>query len=151
MSYVLREVVNPFLVAAGIEAIQARIGVDLGPLCISRVGVPTGSADQQRNFLTVVSPTANLASKMVENVAGPTDILVGDLVKQNANRSRQHLFVDATPPGWDGIYVGTTRPYPVWRYTEMRHATGDGSQLSPFRPSIFHLLAAGLPPPPPRR
>ena len=50
--YLLTEMINPYLQSVGIAPINARIGIDLVTLLIARLGVPTGSAKHDRNFLT---------------------------------------------------------------------------------------------------
>lgn len=52
--YLLREIVNPYLVGVGLAPVHARIGIDNGRILISRIGVPTGSAEHPRSFLTAV-------------------------------------------------------------------------------------------------
>src|SRR5690606_26617997 len=93
--YVLQNVINPFLIHNGIEEVRARIGIDLGQLIIGRVGLHTGSAKHERNFLVAVGPTANIASK-IQGKAGTDEIWVGDLVKQHARDDRQKFFKDVT-------------------------------------------------------
>jgi hypothetical protein len=54
-------------------------------------------------------------------MAGTNEILVGDLVWRNADPSRRPNFTPATPAmGWTWVYDGTTNPYWVWRYNEVR-------------------------------
>ena len=56
--YVQKVLVNPYLAGLGIPPVAARIGIDLGPLLLARIGVASGTARQQRNFLTAVGPAA---------------------------------------------------------------------------------------------
>jgi class 3 adenylate cyclase len=48
--YTLSTIVNPFLTQLGIPPVNARIGIDMGPLLLARIGVPTGGARLARNF-----------------------------------------------------------------------------------------------------
>lgn len=122
MFYVLENLVNPVLVKVGIAAVRARIGIDFGPVLISRVGVPTGSSKHVRNFLAAVGPAANLACHLQE-MAGTNEIWVGDLIRRNAFDWRQRFFVETTPPGWHWNYVGQPWvPYRLWRYYAVKIA-----------------------------
>jgi adenylate cyclase len=115
--YVLQNVVNPALEAMGIVGIQARIGIDLGNILLARVGVATGSARFDRNFITAVGPAANLASKL-QGMAGTDQIWVGDNIARNAAEWRRPFFVEVTPMDWTWTW---NRPwehirYSVWHY-----------------------------------
>jgi adenylate cyclase len=113
--YVVRDHVNPFLEQRRIEPIEIRVGMDLGTLTIARMGVATGGAALQRNFLTVVSPAANLASKMVEDIADRGDLMIGDLLKNAATFRFGVTYTDVTPRDWEWVYFGNGARYPVWK------------------------------------
>jgi adenylate cyclase len=130
--YVLNDVVNPYLSTQGIARVDAKIGIDLGDLLLARLGVATGSARQDRNFLTAVGPAANLACRLQE-MADANEIRVGDLVRSNATGRGIFDFRVATPSGWPWVYVGLSVPYPVWRFEGRRHG-----------PLLEALLAARL-------
>jgi len=118
--FILRGFVNPHLVLRGIAPVNARIGVDFGPLLISKIGVPTGSADHPRNFLTAVGPTANIACRLHEK-AGTNQIWVGDLVYGLAPLRRDSML-PATPQEWPWIYRQSGGRYWVWHFNEIRVA-----------------------------
>lgn len=126
MQYVMREMVTPHLESNGINGLQIRLTADLGPLLLARIGLPKGSADHQRSFLTAVGPCANLASKMAETQCGPDQVLVGDLIKSHAPGFRHAFFANVTPIDWEWTYAGTASRYSIWRYTEGRSDLGDG-------------------------
>ena len=118
--YVLDAIVNPFLQPLGIAPVQARIGLDLGPLLLARIGLPTGAAEQPRSFLTAVGPAANLASKIQQHFADTNQIVVGDLIKQKTSRPPTD-FVNVTPADWTWVhYPERTTPYYIWRFTGVR-------------------------------
>jgi class 3 adenylate cyclase len=117
--YVLREVVNPFLTMNGIAPVDARIGIDHGQILLARIGLPTGGADNQRNFLTAIGPAANIAFRL-QGVAGTNGICVGDGVRQRASPARADHFQAFIPPGWSWVIEGTQQPYWVWKYIEQR-------------------------------
>ena len=130
--YVLRMFVNPYLEAKGVPPVDARIGIDYGKLLISKIGVHSGSADHQRNFLTAVGPTANIACRLQQH-AGTNEIWVGDLVALNAPAWRQQMsFVGATIAGWPWVYVPSGQPYSVWHFTENRAEPIAWGQLMRF-------------------
>lgn len=129
--HVLSNFVNPFLQRLGIPAVDARVGIDIGQLLLARIGVPTGAARHDRNFLTAVGPAANIACRL-QQMAGTNEIFVGDLVFQNARIGRHAEFSVATPPGWDWVHMGTTNPYWVWRFDEVRTVPLEGYFLRRF-------------------
>lgn len=116
MFYVLKTVVNPTLASLGIAPIRARIGIDMGQILISRIGVPNGSSAHERNSLTAVGPAANLACKM-QGMAGENEIWVGDAVRRSARQDRLYLFDCVTPDHWLWNYGGNPNArYHCWRY-----------------------------------
>jgi adenylate cyclase len=117
--YVLKHIVNPHLETVGIEKINARIGIDMGTLLFTRIGLPSGTAKTKRNFLTAVGPCANLASK-IQNMANTNEIWTGDLIKANSRENRQSYFVDKTPLDWTWSYNNTNRSYKIWNYNAVK-------------------------------
>ena len=114
--YALDSIVNPFLIANGISRVDARIGIDMGAVLISRVGLPTGSSKIRRNFLTVVGPSANLASK-IQGMAGTNQIWTGDLINIYARENRKRFFVLKTPPRWTWRHhTDHNSTYDIWCY-----------------------------------
>lgn len=116
MFYVLHRLVNPVLVAQGIAPVDARIGMDMGPLLLARIGLPTGSAAHERSSLTAVGPAANRACKL-QGLAGTNEIWCGDSIRNAAPPDKLFLFADATPTHWNWRYGGNVNaPYRCWRY-----------------------------------
>lgn len=126
--YALLEIVNPFLTANGIAPVAARIGIDHGQILLARIGLPTGSADNQRNFLTAIGPAANIAFRL-QGLAGTNGICVGDGVRQRASGHRVEHFQAFIPPTWTWVFEGTQDPYWVWKYVARRTAPFDLSRL----------------------
>lgn len=120
----LREFVNPYLAQNGIAPVNARIGIDRGQILVARIGLPTGTADNQRNFLTAIGPAANIAFRL-QGVAGTNGICVGHSVRQNATGQRANDFQAFIPPNWTWVFEGTPNPYWVWKYTAQRTAPLD--------------------------
>ncbi|WP_434213347.1 adenylate/guanylate cyclase domain-containing protein [[Pseudomonas] boreopolis] len=124
MFYVLHYLVNPILAAQGIQPVDARIGMDMGPLLLARIGLPTGSSAHERSSLTAVGPAANRACKL-QGFAGTNEIWCGDSIRNAAPPDRLYLFADVTPPNWNWHYGGNANaPYRCWRY--------DGVAEDPF-------------------
>jgi class 3 adenylate cyclase len=118
--YVLKNLINPFLAAQNINPVNARIGIDLGTILIARVGLPSGTAKQQRNFLTAVGPSANLSCK-IQQQAGTNEIWTGDLIYQNAADWRKKYFKDKTPANWTWSYANSpSKKYNIWEYDAVK-------------------------------
>lgn len=119
MFYVLHDLVNPALAAQGVEPVNARIGMDMGPLLLARIGLPTGSSAHERSSLTAVGPAANRACKL-QGFAGTNEIWCGDSIRNAAPPEKLYLFADVTPHNWNWHYGGNANaPYRCWRYDEV--------------------------------
>ncbi|WP_221028912.1 adenylate/guanylate cyclase domain-containing protein [Actomonas aquatica] len=121
--YALKNWVNPILQHAGIPDVEARIGIDAGTLLLSRIGMASGSAAHQRNFLTAIGPAANIASKL-QGKAGTNEIWVSALIKSNAHDWRQAFFKrkDEGDTEWTWVHKGTNNRYTYWHYNATRSA-----------------------------
>jgi class 3 adenylate cyclase len=117
--YVLQNLVNPYLASIGIARVDARIGIDLGRLLLARIGIPSGSARHQSNFLTAVGPAANLACRL-QQMADTNQIWVGDLIKRSATGRFDWLFREVTPSDWTWVYDHNRARYPAWHYNDSR-------------------------------
>jgi class 3 adenylate cyclase len=117
--YVLKTIINPFLDQQGIAPVNARIGIDLGTILIARVGLPTGTAKHQRNFLTAVGPSSNLACK-IQHLSETNEIWTGDLIYQHATDWRKGFFKSKTPTNWTWVYENTPNIYNIWKYDAVR-------------------------------
>jgi class 3 adenylate cyclase len=115
MFYVLQRLVNPILISHEVQPVDARIGIDMGPLLLARIGLPTGSAAHERSSLTAVGPAANRACKL-QGLAGTNEIWCGDSIQRSAPADTLHLFADVTPTDWNWAYTGTAAQYRCWRY-----------------------------------
>ncbi len=118
--FILRKLINPYLQSISIEPVNARIGIDMGTLLLSRIGLPTGTSKHQRNFLTAVGPSANISCK-IQQMAGTNEIWTGDLINKNAFEYRKKHFVDKTPAGWTWVYSNDSSiPYKIWEYSAVK-------------------------------
>jgi adenylate cyclase len=114
--WVLAEIVNPHLVGRGIDPVEGRWTIDKGRFILARIGTQTGTASHDRNFLTAVGPTANIASKMLA-IADPWNITIGDSVRNDLPETWQPWCSDVTPPGWTWVYVQSQQPYRAWDFS----------------------------------
>ena len=123
--YALSNWVNPHLRGKGLNPIDIRIGIDFGPLLLSRIGIPSGSAAHQRNFLTAVGATANIACR-IQQAAATNQIWVGDAVKLSASFRHQSSFqVPVMPSDWNWWnYLTTGQKYWIWNYAAVRFSPG---------------------------
>ena len=113
--YTLKHLINPHLEKQNIKKVDARIGIDLGQILITRIGLPTGTSKHKRNFLTAVGPTANISSK-IQNAADTNRIWVGDQIKKHAPNNYQKHFKNKIIEDWTWIYSGTKEKYHVWEF-----------------------------------
>ncbi|WP_447985033.1 adenylate/guanylate cyclase domain-containing protein [Nitrospira sp. Nam74] len=133
--YLLNKLINPYLLSHGIPGVDARIGIDVGRLLLARIGTPKGSAKQDRNFLTAIGPTANIACHL-QQMAETNQIWVGDIVKTNSPSAWQDWFIDVTPQNdWGWNYTATGNTYRVWHF----HAHRPDVEM-PSRPSLLSSL-----------
>jgi adenylate cyclase len=115
MFFVLSRLVNPLLEANQISPVDARVGIDLGELILARIGLPTGSSRHERNTLTAVGPSANIASRL-QTMAGTNEIWCGESVQRASKEARQASFLDVTPDNWTWKWGPQGRAYRCWNY-----------------------------------
>ncbi|WP_336127804.1 adenylate/guanylate cyclase domain-containing protein [Mesoflavibacter sp. CH_XMU1422-2] len=113
--YALEHLINPHLKKKGIDEVKARIGIDLGQILITRIGLPTGQSKHKRNFLTAVGPTANIASK-IQHASSTNQIWVGDQIKENANDAWNKFFIKKEIEDWIWVYAQSGKKYNVWHF-----------------------------------
>lgn len=117
--YILKNIVNPYLETLGIEKVEARIGIDYGEIIIARLGLPNGTSQYDRNFLTAVGPTANIASK-IQHQADTNQIFIGNNIYNNLEEYRQNFCFDKTLGNWTWIYETTGTSYKVFHYDAVK-------------------------------
>lgn len=113
--YVLTHAINPHLAQVSIPSVDATIGIDFGEILIARIGVPKGTANQDRSFLTAIGPAANIACRLQEQ-AGTNQIWVGNALKSRAPQECQQFFKQVFPTEWTWVSTDTSNPYPAWHF-----------------------------------
>jgi adenylate cyclase len=107
MHYVNEKLISPWLQKQGITPVRFRIGIDLGPVTIARVGLRG-----QMNSVVAVGTPANIACKLM-NLIPNGGICIGDDVyrslPQNWNLQCKKC---ETPTGF--IYTANHAPYVAW-------------------------------------
>ncbi|OQW36951.1 MAG: hypothetical protein A4E19_14545 [Nitrospira sp. SG-bin1] len=113
---VLREIINPHLLKIGLPTAAARIGIDFGEIVVSRVGVPKGSARQDRSFLTAIGSAPNIACRLQEQ-AGTNEIWVGNAVKEQAPAEWGGSFLRKFPSEWNWVQKSNpSQLYAAWHF-----------------------------------
>lgn len=67
---------NEERIAAGLPALQARVGVNSGPVIVGDIGSP------ERSDYTAVGSTVNLAARLQQQVAEPGDVVLGEATRR---------------------------------------------------------------------
>lgn len=111
----LNQIINPELQRLGIAPTGARIGIDYGPLLLARVGLPTGTASMDRNFITAVGVSANIACK-IQQQAGTNELWLGDSLRMHAPQDWLQWFNEVTIPNWPWVWTPSGDTYRVWNY-----------------------------------
>jgi adenylate cyclase len=102
---------TPWLEEQKIETLSFRIGIDVGPVTIARVGIKGEESSR-----VAIGTTANIASKLMNRIPDG-GICVGDEVYRHLPRNwSQTCWRCAEDSGF--VYVATQAPYPAW---ELRH------------------------------
>lgn len=122
MNYVITHIVNPYLKKRSIDPVNGRFGADLGEVYISRIGSSKGRSEHEHSFLTVLGPTANIASH-INDLALENQIYVGNNIKKYIVDYRQEFFKDVTPSDWKWIYGDdSSKKYYIWHYNAVKTA-----------------------------
>jgi len=102
--------VLPQLVAQGLPSLNFRIGIEMGEVLISRIGL------HGMNFLTAVGDPANRASKL-EALARPNGIAIGENLARNLHPYLHDFLEMGDDPKWDWHYPDRATPYNYYHYS----------------------------------
>lgn len=107
--YLMRTDVLPQLVAQGLPPLNFRIGIEMGELLISRIGL------HNMNFLTAVGSPANRASKL-ESLARSNGIAIGENLARNLHQYLYQFMEKGDDSKWDWYYDDGVTPYNYYHY-----------------------------------
>jgi len=110
MKYIMLNDINPKLVSDGLPSFNFRIGIDMGEVLISRIGV------NNLNFLTVVGDAANRASKLQE-LANQNGICIAEDFYKNIAPLLHQFCAEDTNEKWGWKYPVTGIPYRYFHFT----------------------------------
>lgn len=110
IKFIMKSDVLPQLVAQGIPPLNFRIGIEMGEVLISRIGLPN------MNFLTAVGSPANRASKL-EALANKNGITIGDNLARNLHPYLLQFLILGDDTTWDWYYDDHETPYNYYHYT----------------------------------
>jgi adenylate cyclase len=110
MHYFNDNILGPLLDSYGIARLKFRIGIDVGPVTLARVGVK--SADSNYSSLVAIGTTANLSCKLMELIPNG-GICIGEYAFKNLpNNWSSRCIKCQSSTGY--VYVATQQPYPAW-------------------------------------
>ena len=111
MHYVNDQLFSPWFRQRGIEPVRFRVGIDVGPVTVARVGLRGTESS-----LVAIGTTANIACKLM-NLMPNGGICIGHQVYQNLpHRWGQQCRQCDEPSGF--IYTASRAPYVAW---ELNH------------------------------
>jgi class 3 adenylate cyclase len=108
MHYFSDQLLGPLLDSYKVPRLSFRIGIDVGPVTLARVGVRS----EDYNSLVAIGTIANVACKLM-NLIPDGGICLGEFAYANlpTNWSSRCSRSD-TPTGF--VYVANQQPYPGW-------------------------------------
>ncbi len=110
IKFIMKSDVLPQLVAQGFPPLNFRIGVEMGEVSISRIGL------HNMNFLTAVGSPANRASKL-EALANKNGITIGENLARNLHPYLHQFLALGDDTTWDWYYDDKVTPYNYYHYT----------------------------------
>lgn len=108
INYIMRMDVMPGLMSQGLPLLNFRIGLEMGDVLISRIGI------HGMSFLTAVGSPANRASKL-EGLAKPNGIAIGENLTQNLHPYLHDFIEQGDDPSWNWLHSDGT-PYKYYHY-----------------------------------
>ena len=109
IKYLMQVDVLPQLVAQGLPSLNFRIGIEMGEVLISRIGL------HRMNFLTAVGSPANRASKL-EAIARPNGIAIGENLAGNLHPYLHDFLEKGDDPKWDWHHSDGVTLYNYYHY-----------------------------------
>ena len=109
IKFIMKSDVLPQLVAQGFPPLNFRIGIEMGEVLISRIGL------HNMYFLTAVGSPANRASKL-EALANKNGIAIGENLVRNLHPYLHQFLKLGDDPAWDWHYDDKVTPYNYYHY-----------------------------------
>jgi len=107
--YLMQNVVVPELIENNLPSLNFRIGIEMGEVLISRIGL------HKMNFLTAVGSPANRASKL-EALAKPNGIAIGENLARNLHPYLHAFLEKGDDPCWEWLHTDKVTPYNFYHY-----------------------------------
>lgn len=104
MRYIMLNAIQPKFIEDGIPFINFRIGIDMGEVLISRIGI------EGTNHLVVIGDAANRASKLQE-FAPSNGIVVGENIYRNLHSMFYQYCREEKHEDWNWVYETQQKPY----------------------------------------
>lgn len=110
MHYFNDHILGPFLDSCNVPPINFRIGIDVGPVTLARVGVKSANSDY--NSMVAIGTIANVACKLM-NLIPDGGICIGELAyRELPNNWNQNCTPAVTDKGF--VFRDNERAYPAW-------------------------------------
>jgi adenylate cyclase len=113
MHYFNDQILGPHLDSRGLPRLRFRVGIDVGPVTIGRVGVK--SSDREYNSLVAIGTTANIACKIMKLIPSG-GICIGQYAYENLPQN-WYVRCKACVEPTTFAYVKSQQPYPAWELT----------------------------------
>ncbi len=110
IQYIMKSDVFPHLEKQGLPVLNFRIGVEMGEVLISKIGL------HSMNFLTAVGSPANRASKL-EGLAQVNGIAIGETLARNLHVYLHDYLELGTDQKWDWHYDDGETQYNYYHYS----------------------------------
>jgi len=107
--YFIANNIEPKLLEDTLPCLNFRIGIDMGSVLISRIGI------KGHNFLTVVGDAANRASQL-QRLAQNNGICIGENVFRNLNPKLHEYCEEDKDDSWKWYYLNPRRAYSFFHY-----------------------------------
>lgn len=110
MRHIMLHAIQAKFLEEGIPFLNFRIGIDMGEVLISRIGI------DGTNHLVVIGDAANRASKLQE-FAPSNGIVLGENIYSNLHSLLQGYCNEEKHKDWNWIYSQTKKPYRFFSFT----------------------------------
>ena len=117
MHFINDHVLTPWFQRANIEPVRFRVGIDLGPVTVARVGIRG-----QENSMVAIGTSANIACKLMKNIPNGGICIGGSVYNNLPTNWQKACRLSDQPTGF--YYTATQLPYHAW---ELNHRLSNPS------------------------